>query len=260
MTQQQDRPRIFSTITRSRFLHIEDALTPAAPDKPGKIRFFIGSYKRGSGQPAITAYHFLDDADARVVFADMGWGKQVDIKDYKGSANGDQPISRVLTIRGPKDGKYWIEVQNGPGQVIGQGAVKPAGEPTASISIALPIAQARALALAVIEYMTAYRVATMINPTATTPPPAPATQSVNPANPCSDVQALFSPDQPTPAQTPTRPKKAQEPPADVDPPTFFSLANEAIAAGFDLAKLQEIIKNQVPWREKHIALLAAMAA
>ena len=68
-------------------------------------------------------------------------------------------MSRVLSIKGPKDGKYWLEIQNGHGQIIGQGAVKPAGEPEASISIALPIHDARAMALAIIEYMAAYRVA-----------------------------------------------------------------------------------------------------
>ena len=255
MTQHQDRARIFSYMTRSRFLHIEDALTPAAPGKPGKIRFFIGSYKRGSGQPAETAYHFLNDNDARVAFLDMSWGRPVDIKDFKGSANGGQgPVSRVLTIRGPKDGKYWVQVANGPGQVIGAGAVKPAGKPDVEISIAIPIHDARALALAVQEYMTAWRVTAILRPQASPP----AGRQVDPgtgeiALP-ADAEVLFGPEQPAP--------KAQdeETPAEVDPPAFFALANKAIEANFDLAKLQDIIKSQVPWRDKHITLQAAMSA
>ena len=278
MTQQhQDRPRIFSYMTRSRFLHLEDALTPAAEGKPGKIRFFVGSYERGSGKPAVTAYHFLDDADARVIFADMSWGKAVDIKDFKGSSNGaDGPVSRVLKIKGPKDGKFWVQIDNGPGQVIGAGAVKPAGEPTASISIALPIHDARALALAVIEYMAAWRVTAILRPQASPPAARQVNRETGEITAAADTEALFSedydkaladhigdevgPEEPAQAKPKAKPKKAQETPDEVDPPKFFRLANKAMAAGFDLPRLQEIINSQVPWRDKHITLQAAMTA
>ena len=286
MQHETTRTRIFSHITKTRWLHIEDSL------EINKIRFFIGQYQRGSGAQA-TAYHFLDAADARPLFLDMSWGRQLDITDYKGSANGGgQPVSRVLKIKGPKDGKFWLEVQNGPGQVIGAGAVKPAGEPEASISIALTTWEARKLALAVIEYMTAWRVAALCSPSPSpkvtpsvlsnktpmapcNPPSMPKVEAPNlrpseaPTTPKappiptgvrphasaggSDIEALFGPEEPAQA-------KPQEPPAEVDPPTFFALANKAIAAGFDLAKLQEIIKSQVPWREKHTTLQAAMQA
>jgi hypothetical protein len=161
--QTPDRPRIFSVLTRTRFLHLEDALTPAEPGKPGKIRLFIGSYTAGSGEPAVTAHHFLDDAEARVIFADMAWGKPVDITDYKGTVNNGGPQSRVLKIKGPTDkGKYWLQIGMGPGEVIGQGAVKPAGKPEVEVSIPLDVWEARRLALAVIEYMDAFRVAALL--------------------------------------------------------------------------------------------------
>ena len=49
-------------------------------------------------------------------------------------------------------------------------------------------------------------------------------------------------------------------PGEIEPQTFFALANQAIKSGFPLDQLQEIIKSQVPWREKHISLQTAMAA
>ena len=56
------RVRIHSHMTKSRFLHVEDALGI------GKIRLFAGTYerKRGLIQHSV---HFVDIADARTVFA-----------------------------------------------------------------------------------------------------------------------------------------------------------------------------------------------
>ncbi len=56
-----ERPRIFSHLTKTRFLHIEDALANGK-----KLRFFVGSFERGHGANA-TAYAFLDVDDARVI-------------------------------------------------------------------------------------------------------------------------------------------------------------------------------------------------
>ena len=55
------RVRIHSHVTQSRFLHIEDALGI------GKIRLFAGMYRRGEGLQQ-HAHHFVDIADARIVF------------------------------------------------------------------------------------------------------------------------------------------------------------------------------------------------
>ena len=55
------RVRIHSHVTQSRFLHVEDALGI------GKMRLFAGTYRRGEGLEQ-HAHHFLDIADARVVF------------------------------------------------------------------------------------------------------------------------------------------------------------------------------------------------
>lgn len=58
------RVRIYSHVTQSRFLHVEDALNIGT----GKVRLWAGNYRRGQGTNSFT-YHFLDLADARVIFA-----------------------------------------------------------------------------------------------------------------------------------------------------------------------------------------------
>jgi len=147
------RQRFYSYVTKTRFLHLEDSL------EIGKIRLYVGEYRRGHGATA-TAHHYLDLNDARVLFSDMAWGKAVEFTDYKGSSNGSQPQSRVLKIRHKADKageyRYWLEIQNGPGTVMGQGAIKPAGDPTAQVSIPFPIWDARRLAHAALAYIQAW--------------------------------------------------------------------------------------------------------
>jgi hypothetical protein len=143
-----DRARIYAHFTPSQFLHLEDALAI------GKVRLFAGTYARGQGAQA-TAFHFLDLDDARVLFSDLAQGKGVSFADYKGTANSDAPQSRVLLVE--TDGQtVWLEVQNGRGQVVGQGAVKPAGDPTAAVSIPLSTWEARKLAGAILAYIQAW--------------------------------------------------------------------------------------------------------
>jgi len=156
-----DRPRIFSHLTRTRFLHIEDSL------ERGKLRFFIGSFEKGKGARS-TAYAFLDVEDARVIFSDMAWGKPVEFNDFKGGRDGSGVlISRVLKIDSgtgmPRQASaVWVEVQNGPGQELGEGAVKPDGLPSAVISIPLTIFEARKMAFAALAYMQAWEVARLV--------------------------------------------------------------------------------------------------
>jgi hypothetical protein len=136
------RNRVYSHLTRSRFLYVEDALAI------GKLRLFVGEYKRGQGASS-TAFHFLDVDDARVLLSDLAWAKVVDFADYKGTSNGDGPQSRVLKIKASGD-KVWLEVQNAPGEVVGEGAIKPKGKPDAAVSVSLSVWEARKLAFAVL--------------------------------------------------------------------------------------------------------------
>jgi hypothetical protein len=159
-----ERNRVYSYLTRSRFLHVEDALAI------GKLRLFVGKYKRGKGASS-TAFHFLDVDDARVLLSDLAWSKPVDFVDYKGTSNGDPsasplgklggrlraggPQSRVLTVKTNGE-KVWVEIKNGPGELVGEGAVKPKGKPDAAVSVPLSTWEARKLAFAVLAYVRAW--------------------------------------------------------------------------------------------------------
>jgi len=150
MSEQVERFRIHSHVTKSKWLHIEDAL------EIGKLRLFAGDYVKGKGAKA-TAIHYLDLADARVLLSDLAWGKPVDFVEFKGSANGGTPTSRVLKVRTNGD-KVWFGLENGPGQVIGQGAVKPAGKPDAVVNVPLTPWEARRLAMTVLAHLDAWTV------------------------------------------------------------------------------------------------------
>lgn len=151
-----ERHRIHTVITRSAILHIEDAL------EIGKLRLFALSYKRGQGAKA-HAIHFLDVADARPLMRDLAAGRlREKYTEFKGSRNGGKPVSRIFTVkdRGQEArSPMIIELANGPGEVIGQGAIKPKGKPTTSVAIFLSRWETRKLALAVLEYLQAYAVA-----------------------------------------------------------------------------------------------------
>jgi hypothetical protein len=102
----------------------------------------------------------MDVADARVILSDLAWGKAVDYVEYKGTANGgDGPTSRVLKVKRNGD-KVWFRLENGPGQVIGEGAVKPAGEPEAVVNVGLTVYEARRLAHAILAHVAAWEVVT----------------------------------------------------------------------------------------------------
>ena len=73
------RVRIASHVTQSRFLHVEDSL------QLGKVRLYGGNYRRSAGASALAA-HFLDIADARVVFDALARGEEgFAYKEYKGT-------------------------------------------------------------------------------------------------------------------------------------------------------------------------------
>jgi len=226
MTERNPRKRIHSYITKTRFLHLEDALDI------GKIRLFVGQYRKGNGASA-TAFHFLDLADARVLFADLAWAKPVDFTDYKGTSNGDGPQSRVLKINGPKDkNKVWLEVQNGPGEIVGQGAVKPAGKPDAQVSVPLSTWEARKLAHAALAYVRAWEARHLLAtaPTASPMVTEPAHQVAAAVTTGQDVGAI-------PRDCPTIPRVCPEATATA----FWTLYNEtAKPAGVPYPHAQNI--------------------
>ncbi|NLF65058.1 MAG: hypothetical protein GX579_10720, partial [Chloroflexi bacterium] len=87
------RVRIHSHMTQSRFLHVEDALGI------GKIRLFAGTYERQRGLIQHTA-HFLDIADARVVFGALARAEpDFNYREYKGTPTDTGAVSRVLSVQ-----------------------------------------------------------------------------------------------------------------------------------------------------------------
>lgn len=155
--------RIYSQVTQSAFLHMEDALAI------GKLRLFVGKYEKGKGASA-TAHHYLDLDDARLLFTDLAAGRVpvTDEKDqayveYKGSGEGI-PISRILKVQARQD-RVFFELSYGPGEYVGEGqgegAVRPArGAQRQSVTVALSWLEARKMALAVLAHLTAWEVAT----------------------------------------------------------------------------------------------------
>ena len=157
-----EHPRIFSLMTNKAFLHFEDALSI------GKIKVFMGAYQKGKGSSA-TVIHYLDVADARVIAFDLAVrgslsaGKFVDYKGSPKALNG-KPISRVLKIedRGNEAKRpIVIEAANGPGEMTGAGAIKPAGKPMAQVAIFLTRHEARKLGHALFGYIRAWEAARM---------------------------------------------------------------------------------------------------
>lgn len=100
----------------------------------------------------------MDVDDARVVFLDLLNWQLEKLLDFKGSAKGPKgPVSRTLKIKvNHQEGKVVFELANGPGQVIGKGAVKPAGKPTAEVAVLMDRAAARRLAAATLAYIRAW--------------------------------------------------------------------------------------------------------
>ena len=155
-------PRIYSQITRSAILHIEDALAI------GKVRLFMISYQRGQGAKA-TAAHYLDVEDARVLAFDLAVRGALPARfiDYKGSPTGlnGQPLSRVFKLEDRGEGQrapIVFQVSQGPGEVVGEGAIKPAGKPTVEIAMLLTRWQARRLGHALQSYLQAWDTARML--------------------------------------------------------------------------------------------------
>lgn len=153
------RVRIYSHVTQSRFLHVEDALGVGA----GKVRFFAGTYSRGRGM-STHGIHFLDLADARVIFDALARGEQgFSYKEYKGTPpqNGSGAVSRVLSIA-VKGENVYIELKSGPGKLTNTGAITPNGPAKVEVNVGFKLYEARRLAASVLAYIHAWDVMRMM--------------------------------------------------------------------------------------------------
>ena len=155
------RVRIYSHVTQSRFLHVEDALNI------GKIRLFAGNYRKGQGMDS-HSHHFVDLADARVIFWALLCGEQgFSHKEYKGTPpqirpeqgrrNGSGAVSRVLSIAIKGDNVY-IELKMGPGKLTPTGAITPNGRADVEVNVTFKLHEARRMAATVLAYIQAWDV------------------------------------------------------------------------------------------------------
>jgi hypothetical protein len=162
------RVRIYSHVTQSRFLHIEDSL------KIGKLRLFAGNYRRGQGMAEKGhANHFIDLADARVIFHALAVAEpNFSHKEYKGTPPQARSgaVSRVLSVTVKGDNVY-IELKSGPGKLTPTGAVMPDGRPEVEVNVGFKLYEARRLAATVLAYIQAWDVMRMLaNKHAVSPP------------------------------------------------------------------------------------------
>ncbi len=153
------RVRIYSHITQSRFLHVEDALGLGM----GKLRLFAGTYSRGQGMTAY-ANAFVNIADARVIFDALARGEQgFSYKEYKGTPpqNGNGAVSRVLSIA-VKGENVYIKLKTGPGKLTNTGAITPNGPAKVEVNVGFKLYEARRMAASVLAYIHAWDVMRMM--------------------------------------------------------------------------------------------------
>lgn len=149
------RPQIFRYVTKDKVLDVGDLLDP--DPKRRKVRLILLEFGRDF-KATTRALHYADADDLEVVCWDILHGTFREWVDHKGSVRDGTCRARVLALR--KDPKYTnpyvLQIRNGPGQVIGQGAVKLI-KAEVSLSLLLPEFDARRLSLAVLDYIRAWK-------------------------------------------------------------------------------------------------------
>jgi hypothetical protein len=166
------RVRIYTHMTKSRFLHVEDSLSI------GKIRLFAGAYRRSEDslqQHTATrlAWHFLDIADARIVLAALARAEpDFSYREYKGTPTDNGAVSRVLSVQ-VKGENVYVELKSGPGKLTPTGAVTPAGKASVEVNVGFKLYEARRMAAAVLAYLHAWDVLQMLEYRAAVGQPGP---------------------------------------------------------------------------------------
>jgi len=145
--EQNPRPQIFRYVTKDKVLDVGDLLDP--DPKRCKVRFILLQFGRDF-KATTRALHYVDADDLEVVCWDILHGTFREWADHKGSIRDEACQARVLTLRrDPKyDNPYVLQIRNGPGQVIGLGAVKML-KAEVTLSLLLSEFDARRLSLTV---------------------------------------------------------------------------------------------------------------
>jgi hypothetical protein len=155
--------RIIRHVTKNRILDIQDAL------EIGKLRIELVDFEAGAGAK-LSVEHYAEPDSLALICYDIlqrhPWEKYV---EFKGTINGEYghrdgaptAVSRVLTIeRVEARNPIKITVCHGPGEMTGQGAIKPIGKPEAILSVLLSEFDARRIALTLLRHLAAYETAT----------------------------------------------------------------------------------------------------
>ena len=143
--------QIFRFVTKDKILDITDLL--AFDPKRSKVAFTLVEFDEHN-KATQRVRHYVDADDMKLVCHDLLAGTFTSFEDQKGSAHDDYTEARVLSFK--KEAKYRqpyvLRVDNGQGEVYGQGQVKMI-KATDTLTIQMPEFEARKLALTVLDYV-----------------------------------------------------------------------------------------------------------
>ncbi len=143
--------QIFRFVAKDKILDIADLL--AFDPKRSKVAFTLVEFDEHN-KATQRVRHYVDADDMKLVCHDLLAGTFTSFEDQKGSAHDDYTEARVLSFK--KEAKYRqpyvLRVDNGQGEVYGQGQVKMV-KATDSLTIQMPEFEARKLALTVLDYV-----------------------------------------------------------------------------------------------------------
>ena len=143
--------QIFRFVAKDKILDITDLL--AFDPKRSKVAFTLVEFDEHN-KATQRVRHYVDADDMKLVCHDLLAGTFTSFEDQKGSVHDDYTEARVLSFK--KESKYRqpyiLRVDNGQGEVCGQGQVKML-KATDSLTIQMPEFEARKLALTVLDYV-----------------------------------------------------------------------------------------------------------
>lgn len=143
--------QIFRFVAKDKILDITDLLS--VDPKRSKVAFTLVEFD-DQNKATQRVRHYVDADDFKLVCHDLLAGTFTSFEDQKGSAHDDYTEARVLSLK--KETKYRqpyvLRIDNGQGEVYGQGQVKMV-KATDSLTVQMPEFDARKMALVVLDYI-----------------------------------------------------------------------------------------------------------
>lgn len=148
--------QIFRYFAKDKILDLTDLL--AFDPKRSKITLSLVEFDE-TNRAAQRVRHYVDADDMKLICHDLLAGTFTAFEDQKGSTYNDHTEARVLSLK--KETKYRqpyvLRIDNGQGEVYGQGQVKMV-KATDSLTLQLSEWEARKLALVVLDYIQQWEV------------------------------------------------------------------------------------------------------